>query len=252
MSTARIASVYFYPVHADRSTFGHGPYDIPAVPRGADPIILELTDKVQVEEGPYILGQGGKRQKRRYLINAGDIARDLVNEWAASGHMMTPECHPGIFMVRETIPLIHEGGERDGQIQMDAEGKALYRDATAAEKKQMWDEDLAAAHNANQIYGHRLIQDATAFTDGNPKRIPLVPPPARAAATHFGVVAPWMREGAALDVVNCPMCTRSISKEAVVCPHCQQVVDMDRWAEREALKGAAIKQAKTNASQPAA
>jgi hypothetical protein len=58
MSSHLIASIYFAPVKAERN-YG-GPYEMPAVPPGADPALLSVQDRVQIEEGPYQLGHGGR------------------------------------------------------------------------------------------------------------------------------------------------------------------------------------------------
>lgn len=241
MATCKIASIFFAPVIAERATFGHGPYSIAAVPLGAAPAMLTVTDKLQIEEGPYRYGQRGKREKRQYLITGEAIAHDLVGEWTLNGVGMNPQCHPGIWVVRDRFPITDE----NGVAQMDGENRALWRPATPEEQAAMWAEDLVNARGADRTYALDLFAKANAMAE-DARQIPFIAPNAKLAARQYGLDADWLREGASLDVKSCPMCTKMIAKRAIVCPQCHEVVDLYAYAAREVVKQAAVKSARQN------
>jgi hypothetical protein len=226
---ARVASVYFAPVRAERM-FG-GPYEIPGVPLGGEPAFLVIEDRMQVEQGPYQLGTNGKRSRRRYLVLGESIARDVVAEWSQNGVGMTPQCRPGIWVVREQLPLINE----DGTPQVDADGIPQWRPATEIEKESMWAEDLAAARAADRAYANMLFMQANAMAE-DPRLIPFIAPHARLAAKHYGLEAEWMKQDAALHVKTCPYCTKVIPAKAIKCPKCTEIVDLEAYAEQEAKR----------------
>lgn len=237
MSVALVASIYFAPVKAER-IYG-GPYELPAVPLGSEPALLTIEDKVQVEEGPYQLGHGGRRAKNRHLVTGESIARDIVSEWTQNGLGMTPQCRPGIWVVRDRIPLVAS----DGTVATDADGLASWRPATEDEKLSMWMEDLQMARMADRAYADLLFLNANA-TAQDPRLIPFIPRNARLAARHYGLNAEWLRENAALNVRPCPYCTQIISASAIKCPKCSEVVNVEQYVALEAQKAVALKAAK--------
>jgi hypothetical protein len=242
--TTKVASIYFAPVRAERP-FG-GPYELPAVPLGMAPAILTITDRVQIEQGPYELGSNGKRSRRQHLVKGEAIARDVVAEWSANGVGMNPQCRPGIWVIREQLPLINP----DGTAQIDADGVALWRDATEEEKLAMWEEDLAAGRQADRSYANMLFVQASGMAE-DPRKIPFIAPNARVAAQQYGMTAEWLKEDAALHVKQCLYCTRVIPAKAIKCPHCSEIVDVEGYAALEAQKQAALKQAKEAARSAA-
>lgn len=240
----RVASIHFAPVEAERSIYG-GYYKMPIVPLGTAPEILIVTDKVQRDEGSISLGPGGgKRAQLRYHVDSYDIAVCIVNQWTLNGYGMTPQRHPGIWIVRERLPetQIVDGKE---QFVMDGFGKQVFRAATKEEAAAMWLEDLAANKLADRAYaewcfvdGNRIASDA--------RNIQFIPENYKRAARHYGLQAEWLKEGAALMVAPCPRCTKIISQHAIICPQCNEPVDLQRYAMWEAEKAAAIRDAKKN------
>lgn len=238
--TAKVASIHFAPVKADRSIYG-GNYKMPEVALGAVPVILELHDKVQRDEGPVSMGPGGgRRAQLRYHVDGYEIASDLIKEWTENGLGMTPEARPGIWLIRDRVAVVKDDGS--GHMELDGFGKQVFRSATAEEAKAMWDEDVEMNRLADRRYaewcyteGNRIAADA--------RNIQFIPLNYKRAARQYGLQADWLREGAALEVAPCPSCTKVISKHAIVCPACQGVVDMARYAAREAEKQAAVRNA---------
>lgn len=235
---AKIASIYFAPVRAER-IFG-GPYEIPAVPLGSDPVILEITDRIQIEQGPYTLSaDNSKRSRRRHIVSSDAIARDLVNEWAYSGVGMTPQVRPGIWVVREQIPVLL----KDGTQQMDADGIALWEPAGVVDRTNMFEEDLEASRSADRAYANMLFIHANGMAE-DPRLIPFIPLNCRRAAKHYGLDAEWLKEDAALNVKPCPYCTKIIPAKAIKCPKCTEIVDIEAYAVLELQRQAALKLAK--------
>src|SRR5438067_105228 len=130
MSLARVASIHFAEVTADRAIYG-GRYAIPAVGLGQKPVILEIEDKVQRDEGPISTGPGGnRRQQLRYHVDGFDIARDIVNQWTANGLGYTPDAHPGIWLVRDRLPLMRKDEHGKEDYVMDGFGHQVFRPAS--------------------------------------------------------------------------------------------------------------------------
>jgi hypothetical protein len=241
---AVIASIFFAPVKADRN-YG-GPYEMPAVPPGGEPVLLVVQDRVQTEEGPYQLGHNGRRSKNRHLVTGESIARDIVGEWTGNGLGMTPQCRPGIWAVRDRIALF----DNDGMPSKDADGIGTWRPATEEERLAMWEEDLAAARAADHAYANMLFLGANAMAE-DPRLIPFIPKNARLAAKQYGMTAEWLKENAALNVRPCPFCTKIISSGAIKCPSCSEIVNVEAYVALEAQRAQAIKLAKDAARNAA-
>lgn len=241
---ARVASIFFAPVKAER-IYG-GVYELPAVPLGSSPVILTVGDRVQVEQGPYQLGSNGRRSRRQHVVRGETIAHDIVNEWTQHGVGMTPQCRPGIWVVRERVPLV----DANGSLQLDADGIALWREAEEIEKDAMWIEDLAAAHAADRTYANMLFMQGNAMAD-DPRLIPFISANTKLGAKHYGLDAEWLRDGAALHVKPCPYCTKVIPAAAIKCPKCTEVVDVEGYAALEVARQAALKVAKEAAKSAA-
>jgi hypothetical protein len=244
----RIASIYFAPVSADRPKF-QAQYQIPAVPKGAEPAVIQVEDKIQREEGTYSGSQiPGKRQKLIYRILGEDIAKDIVAQWTQYGVGMHPQCHPGIWIIRERIPLLHE----NGSAQVDAEGVPQWREATADEQNKMWKEDLENAKRCDAAYAEYLILKGDAvdrMEDGDPRKFPGVTESMKLAARQYGIERKWLETLTSADSKLCPYCASVISSKVIKCPHCQSVVDIQRYAQLQAAEAAAVRQATSTAPQ---
>jgi hypothetical protein len=239
----RVASIHFAPVHADRSIYG-GMYDIPAVAIGAEPYIADIEDKVQKDEGPISTGPGGgRRSQLRYHVDGFDIATDIVAQWATSGLGMTPQAHPGIWVVRDRVAVVKKNEAGKDEYVMDGFNKQVFRSATSEEAKAMWKEDLAANQKADHIYAEWCYMDGNRIA-ADVRNIQFIPENYKRGARQYGLQAEWLKEGAALMVMPCPRCTKIISKAAIICPQCNEPVDLGRYAAWEAEKAAAIRDAK--------
>jgi hypothetical protein len=249
MGVAHVASIHWWPYKIDRKQFGFGVFEIPAVKLGDKPFILEVKDKIQVEQGPYQDSNTKRvRSIKRFPETGQVIARDIVNHCTTNGNGMTAGCHPGIWVVRESVPDLHEEnviGE-DGRVlfpkgthKIDADGGALWKPATAEQKAAMWAEDLEANTQADAAY----IESLCAYWDSqDPKKWRFIPPMVKAGAKQYSLTKEWNSKAGALERVACPHCGEQIVKVAAICRFCTRVVDPARNAlNEERLKNFALK-----------
>ena len=234
--TARIASIHFAPVHADRSIYG-GHYDIPAQPLNGKPFILEVREARQIEYGEY--GQNRTRKQNRYLIDPYIIAYDIVGEWTQNGRFMSPECHPGIWVVRDRVPELLESGAP----QLDADNHPVWREATPAETAEFWEEDLQAARLADQIYAKALFQEGNAMAnDHRGSLAAFIQKPAKLGAQQYGYQADWTSD-VPVEPKTCQFCTKKIPKKSIVCPFCREIVDATAYGIEQAKRDRETKRA---------
>jgi hypothetical protein len=234
---ARIASLYFAPLHADRSAYG-GIYDIPAVPKGAEPFILTVTDMVQRWYGPY--DEGHKLISR--MIPGELIAEDILAHWTKMGLGMTPTCHPGAWLVRDKMPAIGEDGKPVMEFDGEGRNKPQWREATKEEFAAMWAEDLKANKEADANWAEYLMGQANIKAE-DPKQVPYIDHRAKRAAKHYGREFPWLHDLKDSETTQCPYCTKLVFSAAAVCPFCHNVVNAEKYAALEAAKQKAIEAA---------
>ena len=256
----KVASIHFAPVTAKRN-FRGAAYGIDAVELNKDPKILICRTLVQRDEGPYQMGPGGgKRQKLQYVVPAIDIAHDLVGHWTgktigAGG--MTMERHPGIWVVRDRVPVIEhvqkmvdgENVTSEERMALDADGFQSFRPATEEEFKAMWAEDLAHARMADRAYAEWCWQEgnriATAWKNPGKEPVPReMPPVYKMAARQYGLEADWLKEAAAFDSRLCPNCGAPGNVNHWMCQTCGQPVDLEKWAEWQAQKDFELERAR--------
>lgn len=242
MATTRIASVHFAPVQASRIYKASG-YRLPAVALNAEPAILLVDDVMQYDDGPFTTGQNGNREKRSYPVMNYEIARCIVAEWTASGLGMNPEQHPGIWIVRDRIPMMKLDGNNNEIAQLDVFGKQVFREATADEKVELWEDDLANNRRADRAYAEWCFAQGNAKAEDK-RVIQFIPYNYKLAARHYGFEADWLKGGAAIESMQCPYCTKVIGKTAKMCMHCAQPVDLQWWAEFQARKDSELRDAK--------
>lgn len=242
MAVTKIASIHYKTLTADRSIY-RGYYEIPGVPLDGKPVIIDLVDRVQRDEGAYELGSGGKRAQLQYPVWGQQIAQDLVREWAQSGLGMTPDCHPGVWVVRNSLPTMELDASGTPRIVMDVLNMQVFHPATAEETAQMWQEDLAHAKMADRNYAEWCFREGNGWA-ADARKIPYIPKNYIMAARHYGFEAPWTKEQTTSQIAPCIYCTTPIPKSSVVCPKCQQVVNVEAFAMLEARKEAAMRAAK--------
>lgn len=230
-------------MHADRSIYG-GIYDLPAVPLNGDPAILVVDDKVQRDEGPFSLGQGGRRVQIENPVWGHEIASDIVRQWAESGLGMTPECRPGIWVVRDVLPDIGA----DGIIKLDIFRRQIFLPASERQSRDMWEQDVEFNRRADRRYAEYCFTQGNAWA-GEPRLIPFMPKNYIMAARQYGFEAIWMKEGSE-QVSPCPWCTTVIPKVSIVCPKCTQVINFEAFAIMEAKKQRALERAQDTIHPP--
>jgi len=238
--TCTIASVHFAPVKATRIYSGR-PYEIPGVPLGGNPVLLGLEDITQHDEGPVSSGPGNnRRQKLRYIVTAQEQAFCLIREWTESGLGMDPERHPGLWVVRDRLPVTEIDKNTGNELfVLDEFGHQVFREADAEEKEEMWAEDLARNRRCDRAYGEWCWNEGNKISQDG-KWNHLIPPNYRAAATHYGLDADWLKTAASVDAKPCPSCGKLGAKENFMCRYCQQPTDLERWAAWTAAKDRAM------------
>ncbi len=225
----QIASIHFETKTARRDSYA-GVFTLPAVPKGASPAVISIPDHIQREQGTWTEG----RQLRRSTVRGGEIASDVWAEWTERAIGMTPDRHPGIWIVRDVMPNLI-----DGKPEISAEHEAVVRLATEAERIQMWDEDLKAARVADANWAEYLIERGDTLARKVEERI-LITPTMRAAAIHYGRERDWLHALKDTDIQVCPYCSGSIPSTAIKCPKCQEVVNVEAYAALEARKNRAV------------
>lgn len=236
----RIASIHFAPVYAERLIYG-GRWSIDPVALNAEPKMIPVRDHVQRDEGPFSLGDGKRRAQLRYAVYAEHIARDIVGEWTAWGRGMTPDCRPGIWIIRDGFPLIEKDGAGVDQIVYDVHQRQVFEPASPDLAAQMFEEDLAAARTADRRYAEWCFSQGNGIA-GDPRLIPFIPKNYIAAARHYGFDAIWIKEGGE-KVAPCKWCTTVIPTSAIVCPKCTNIINIEAYAHFEAQKAYALRSA---------
>lgn len=215
--------------------------------------MLTVHGEIQRDWGSILPGTS-TRQEHRWPVLAREIARDIVGEWSGVtivGRGMTTNCHPGVWVVRDTVPVTERRliENPDGQkviredLLKDASGAITFREANATEFATMWDEDLRSNREADRHYAEWCWVDGNRISNDN-KFNQLIPANYRLAAKHYDLEASWLKEAAAADSRSCPNCGRPGSKHTFVCGYCQQPTDLARWAAWQAEKDAALRDAK--------
>lgn len=222
---AKIASIHFAGLKTQRQgrTFETSPVRL-----GGDPCVIDVPNVVQVERGPYLESVDKKRRSlHKYPIDSFDIAHDIVKEWSQSGLGMNAICHPGVWVVRDRLPVLDPV---TGVQQIDAEDIGMWRPAEREEMRDMFEVDLVANRAADVEYARWMIGEANAQAT-DPRLIRFIPPKAKLAVEHLGMTTEWMKPGAGtLEMKSCPYCSSVIVKKAVICPKCTKTVDPQEFA----------------------
>ncbi len=221
--TRIVASIYFEARHLERTLYG-GVFDAPAVPKGGKPALLEVRDHNQLERLPHIVGGG---QFPRTILGE-HIAADIVKHWSEGALGMTPECRPGIWVVRDVIVIADETGTP----LKDAFGAVQTRPATPEEKEAMWRADLAENSMAQARWADLLIGQGDRLDgDPNPAMKLLISNLMINACKWRGRDRGWLQELKDFDAKTCPFCLKSLDIRAIKCQYCDEVVDQAGYAK---------------------
>jgi hypothetical protein len=264
MPAAKIASIHWFSLTARRRYRGKA-YDIQSVDLNAEPRILITNDLFEHDEGAHIPGTN-QRQKYQNLVKGEEIARCLVGEWTGTtvvGVGMNPQRHPGVWVVRDRLPVSevtmkHVGGEdltAEEKMVVDAAGNQVFRPASQEELREMWEEDLLHARMSDRAYaewcwneGNRIYQ---AWQHGSKEPVPReMPPLYKAAARHYGLDAEWLKEAASTAMKQCDHCDNMIRKDAMICGKCLEPNDLKKWAKWKIEKEAAMQAALESKTAP--
>lgn len=230
-----IASVHFAPLTARRN-YRSTPYTIDGIAKEGDPAnVLLIKDTREVEWGAY--DGNVARKLNRYTVTALEIASDIISQWTQWGLWMSPDSHPGVWLVREELPVFGE----DGKQIIDEDQKPVTRRATDEERAAMWAEDEARERLATSVYADRLIARADEIADdpkanaGNPISTLM-----RDAAVFRGADRGWLHKRPGMAQKTCNFCGGTILADVIKCIHCSEVVDPVRYAQAKAALEAAL------------
>lgn len=226
----RIASIYFEGRKLNRSQYG-GMYEVPSVKKGENPFILEVPDKGQMDKLPHIIGGGHIRR----VITGEEIAHDIVQHWAQNGMGMKPEVGPGIWQIREFLPVVNEHGIP----QKDSDGRVMINEVSEEQKKEWFAEDLAFNIARQDRWIEHLIGEGDRMAL-NPKEIPYITSSMKAAVKYSGRQREWTLELKSGDRSVCSFCGMSIVSNVIICTHCHEVLDAKRYqANKDRIAAAA-------------
>lgn len=211
----QIASIYFDEVSLERSLYG-GYYKISAVPKDADPVVIDIQDAVQSWQQVNLY----KKQIKRDHIDAMDIARDCIQHWTQNHPGMSPTCHPGIWRVRNEVAVLN----KEGIPEVDAMNKQIFRPATDAERRAMWDEDLAANKIADANWAEYRMGEADIWWE-EPRSRMFISENHRRAARQYGREKEWLKTLKDNDIRFCPVCRASNHSAAMKCGKCGEIID---------------------------
>jgi hypothetical protein len=224
--TKTLCSIYFSKLEPVERPLYQGKFSLPVVKRGESPAFLTIKDHYQVENLPYFAGTGnnGKPIQTRTTITGEQIAADCLAHWTAHHPEMSPQCGPGIWMVRDLIPIMGDNG-----VQLKDENGPVTRPATPDEKAQLFAEDLAAAQMRQDAWAEKAVTAGDIASD-NPKAIAWIAQFCKDSVDYLGMERDWRKGLRAGDVKPCPVCTKSVSARALKCPHCQEIIDTEGHA----------------------
>jgi len=246
MASAKVASVHYCPLDAERSRY-RGYYSIPACKLNADPVVYEVPDMLEHNKGPYNFGS---QQPDIFVTITGyEIAVDIVSQWTVGGMGMTPDCRPGIWVVRERLPVMEK--DQNGKLVavLNAHKQQVFRSATPEETKAMWEEDVIANRRADRAYAEWCYREGNAIA-GDLRRIQFIPPAYRLAARQYGMKSEhWTTQGEALESVQCESCTRVVAKATVWCPFCHKAANRLRAAQWQVEQDAMVQEEQTKARE---
>lgn len=232
-NSTRIASVHFMAVTAHRN-YRSAAYIIPVAEEIGNPNIIEVTQLIQREQGPY--GANKFREVRTNLITSDEIANDLVKEWTQSGIYMDDEARPGVWIVRDRLPVMDDvvdgnGVKVGGRIRVEpnmlGQMTAVFRDATEVERASMWLEDFHMNTQLDARYGDRLISKGLEI-HSDPKKFAGTPIsiPMKEAARFYKVDAPYLHQLTSVNTKTCPWCLSMVDGRAIICPVCTKTIDV--------------------------
>lgn len=235
--TKQIASIYYSELQPIRRPSYQGIFAIPVVKKGEKPALLTIKDHYENNDQPYFkgTGQNGKPFKVRETILGEQIADDVLAHWTKHHPEMTPQCAPGLWVVRDVVYLWDD----EGKALIDADGRQEFRTATPEEKAAMFAEDLAAAQERQDAWCEAALVKGDIMSD-NPKAVQWIPQYCRDSVDYAGQERTWRKGLKSGDVRNCIGCTKSISSQADTCPFCAAIVNVDKYAERKARETQAL------------
>lgn len=153
-----------------------------------------------------------------YPVLAFDLAKSIADDYKKSATYVEPDAYPGVFVVQDVF------GEKPGP------GDVKYytgSDETLKFAKKFEKEYTdAKTKQYNWLKKQVQVADKSFAKSSNYAEISTLQ---RQAAKLLRLERPWSKEIKPEDFKNCPFCMSFLEPAAVVCLHCSNVVDVEKY-----------------------
>ena len=198
------------------------------------PILAVFSDG---EERQFIGGEVNKKDPWvKYPVIALDLVKGIVNSYKMSATFIEPNALPGIFAVSGKPDGITPGNHNYTIVLNNGNESVIDKfigQFTAEYNKIKTQQDN---------WFKRLVQvaDKSFAKNSNYAEISDLQ---RYAAKRMNIERPWNKEIKPEDFKKCPFCQSFVDPAAIVCIHCQNIVNQEEykklnaWREKESLAG---------------
>lgn len=189
-----LVSILPFPLNISKPTVHPAVFSIPACERG------EITVTHLIDAFCWIF-MDGDRGHFKQLIPADQLAQSIIEDYRVASLSVGPEAYPGMMWV--------EGHLTEEQVRKNFP-KEL---AILVRAQDNWMQTLVngADDEWNKYHQHRAITGL-----------------ARTAATYLGLDRAWNTTNVSASI-PCPACSMSVFESAVICPHCNFILDETRY-----------------------
>lgn len=159
-----------------------------------------------VEEGTHyipnpLVDEGKPNSSFKTITPPTEMARALVDDYKGAHICLSDNAEPGLFWV-------------EGRLTSDEVKKFYAKEIEEARRKQNnWFRNMVSMADADFVKNKNML----AVSDLQ-----------RLAARCLGVAKEWV-DFAGEGTMQCPFCTIAISREAVKCPNCREIVNVEKY-----------------------
>jgi hypothetical protein len=211
MKEITIASIYPITVGIDRPRMiPVNKYEILGVPendaaavrdRLIRPKVVVIRDCYEPHWAPIT------HQRMEQTITADEIANDFIAHATSQSPGMGPNCHPGVWICAGPEPTQNE--------------IAYWQTVQAPFLHYLFDK-------GNEWASDPHTKGAIVWRN-------------RMSAMALGREPEWLRPATGADIRECQYCTKTVPAHTTVCPHCNQIIDVAKYAELKAKEKEILK-----------
>lgn len=197
------------------------PHTIPAyvtMPPGSidNPSLCVMTDG---EVSQYVgLQVNAKNPWITYPVSAVDMAKNFVEDFKRSAPWAKPQYHPGVFFVEGKPDSVEKLDRYELRYTFDTDFVAKFPEQFKEAKDKQYEWFKVLCGEADRSFAKR----------SNHAEITNVQ---RYAAKVLNLDRPWAKEIKPEHFIQCIFCRQMIEPEAIICLHCNQIVDQERFDE---------------------